>query len=91
MKRLWQLFDALDGIELVVCGGLAAVMLVGGPIWLIADFVARQRYLLAGILGLLWCVCIAVGVRDLRRTRFGWLTGILVVGWLITTMWLGIG
>ena len=86
MKRLWQLFDGLDAIELVVFGGMAAVMLVGGPLWLVADIVAKQCYLLAVVLGLLWCVCIAVGIRELRRKRLGWLTGSLIVGWLMTTL-----
>lgn len=91
MKRLWQLFDGLDAIELVVFGCMAAVMLVGGPLWLIAGFVAKQRYLPAGVLGLLWCICIAVGVRDFRRKRLSWLTGGLSVGWFVTTLWLSMG
>ncbi len=90
MKRLWQLFDGLDAIELVVCGCLAAAMLVGGPIWVVAYFVAKQRYVLAGILGLLWCICVAVGVRDFRRKKLSWPTASLMVGWFITTLWVGI-
>ncbi|MCF7787590.1 MAG: hypothetical protein K9N47_15780 [Prosthecobacter sp.] len=88
MKRLWQLFDGLDAIELVVFGCMAAVMLVGGPLWLVADFVTKQRYLPAGVLGLLWVICIVVGVRDFRRKRLSWLTGGLSVGWFVTTLWL---
>lgn len=91
MKRLGQLFDGLDAIELVVFGGMAAVMFVGGPLWLVADFVAKQLYFLAVILGLLWCICIAVGVRDFRRKRFSWLTGGLFVGWFIATLLLSMG
>ncbi|WP_395744648.1 hypothetical protein [Prosthecobacter sp.] len=87
MKWLWRLFDGLDAIELVVCGLLAAAMLVGGPIWLVADFVTQQRYFAAVVLGLLWCVCIAVGVRDLRRKRFRWVTGGLIAGWFVMTLW----
>lgn len=88
MKRLWQLFDGLDAIELVVYGCLAVAMLVGGPLWLVAYFVDKQRYLLAGGLGLLWCVCIVAGVRDLRRKRCNWLTGSIIAGWFMTTLWL---
>jgi predicted tellurium resistance membrane protein TerC len=91
MKRLGQLLDGLDAIELFVFGGMAAVMLIGGPLWLVADFVAKQRYLAAGVLGLLWIICIAVGVRDFRRKRFSWLTGGLFVGWFIATLLLSMG
>jgi len=45
---MWQLFDGLDAIEPVVFGCMAAVLLVGGPLWLVADFVAKQLYLPAG-------------------------------------------
>ncbi|WP_395738605.1 hypothetical protein [Prosthecobacter sp.] len=91
MKWLWRLLDGLDAIELVFYGCLAAAMFVGGPIWLVACFVVKQRYLPAVVLGLLGCVCIAIGVRDLRRKRFSWLTGGLAAGWFVTTLWISLG
>ena len=89
MKRLWELFDWLDGIELVVCGVVAAVLLVAGPIYLAVRFIAAHHYLPALGLSLLWCGCIAACIRDLRRKSFSWLTGGLAAIWFVTTLWVG--
>ena len=91
MKRLWQLFDWLDGIEFAVCGIIAAALLVGGPVYLFVRFVAAHHYVQAVCLGLLWCVCLAAGIRDVRRKRFSWITGILVAAWFVATLWVGMG
>jgi len=87
MKRLWELFDWLNGIEFAVCGVVAATLLIGGPAYLIVRFVAAQHYLPAMGFGLLWCACLIACIRDLRRRRFTWLTGGLVVLWFATTLW----
>jgi len=89
--RVLNLFDWLDGIELVIVAGVAALLVVLGPLLVVYRFVFARHYVVASALMLVWSVCIAACVRDLRRQAFTWVSAIAVGVWGVTTVILGFG
>ena len=90
MFRLRQVFDWLDGIEVAVCAFIAALLLVIGPLFVLARFILRHHYLPAAMVGLLWCGCVVACIRDLRRRSMSWVTGGLLVAWVVLTLVVGL-
>ena len=89
MFRPRQVFDWLDGIEVTVCAFIAALLLVIGPLFVLAQFILRHHYLPAAMLGLLWCGCVVACICDLRRRSISWVTGGLLVAWVVLTLVVG--
>ena len=90
MYRLRQVFDWLDGIEVAVCAFIAALLLVIGPLFVLARLIFRHHYLPAAMVGLLWGGCVVACIRDLRRRSMRWVTCGLLVAWVVLTLVAGL-
>jgi len=84
-----KIFDWLDGIEVAIVGIVAAGLLVPGPLFITYRFALAHRHGAALLTGALWLCCVAACVRDFRRQRLSWVSGGIVVLWLVTTLVLG--
>lgn len=83
-----KIFDWLDGVEVTVVAIVAALLLVLGPLFITYRFALAHRYAAVLITGALWLCCVAAFVRDFRRQRLSWVSGVLTL-WLVTTLMLG--
>jgi hypothetical protein len=89
LNFLGRTYDVLDAVVLAACGFLAAVLLVGGPLFLTYSFFSEQRYLAAFLSAAIWLGFAVAGVRDLWRRRFSWASGSLLVLWFAIVLTLG--
>ena len=90
LERIRHAFEWLDGVEVVVVGIIAAVLIVVGPVYWIIRFSFAKHYVPAVLVGLLWLSCLAAFVRDVRRQRFSWITVGLVAIWIIAMLLVGL-
>ena len=88
-KSISRFFDRLDGLEVAVFALLAGVLLIVSPLWLTWRYAHTQRYGAAFFCFLLWASGVAACVRDLRQSRFSWVSGALLVLWFGLTLTLG--
>ncbi len=90
MGRIRQVLDWLDGIEIAVCAVIATLLLVVGPLFMIAQFLLRHRYFPAAMVGLLWCGCVVMCIRHFRRRSLSWVTAGLLVVWVVLILVVGL-
>ena len=84
-----KLFDWLDNVEVAVIAIIAAVLLILGPLFITYRFALAHRHAAALLTGALWVCCVAACVRDFRRQRLSWVSGAVLILWLVTTLVLG--
>lgn len=78
--------DWLDELEFWLLALLAGLLLIASPLWVAWRFAHVQRYAEAIFCLLLWGSCSVAFVRDLRQSRFSWVTGFLLGLWFILTL-----
>lgn len=86
VKTLAGLFRGLDSIEGVVVMLLAAVLIVGLPVVRVIKLFKVGNSLGSILVGCLWAGTIAYVVRDILRGKFGAVSWIVIVLWLLTSI-----
>ena len=84
-----KIFDWLDNIEVTIVAIIAALLLLVGPIFIVYRFALANRNGAAVLTGVLWLCCVAACIRDFRRQRLSWISGGVLVVWIVTTVVLG--
>ena len=86
MHKLGRGSEWMDALEFAIPAILAAVVVVVGPIALVAHFLRAHDYGPAVASTGLWVFAVVCCLRDLRRHKFSVLTGILLASWFVATI-----
>ena len=85
-NKLARLSNRIDAIEFAMPAIFAIVLLVAGPLLAASYFISTHHYLAALVIAGSWFLIAIALIRDLRRGRFGWISGASVCIWLIATV-----
>src|SRR5436190_5589127 len=88
--KMMKIFDWLDNVEVALVATVASLLLLLGPLFITYRFALAHRPVAAALSGALWLCCAAFCVRDVRRRRMSWVSGGVLILWLLTTLLLGL-
>ncbi len=72
--------------EAVIIAVFAALLLILGPPVAAFCFLRAHHYVPAMVTSGVWVLAMIACVRDIRRERFGWVSGALCCVWFVTTV-----
>ena len=88
--RITTDFDWFGDFELVIAAFAVAALFLLGPIILVIYLTNHNQGLVAIVIGVFWLASVLQGVRDFRKRKFSWPTGVLTILWLVSTVILAI-
>jgi len=90
MRRILDKFGRLlahvDDLELLIPAVIAAALLIIGPLVATCYWLRSGHHLAAIISACLWILTVATGIRDFRRGRFGAVSLVVGMIWLLATL-----
>jgi len=79
-----------EGAEVLIGVIAASALMLVVPLLLVAAYIRAGDYVLAALVALVFIAAAANCVRDLRRKRLGWVSGVLLAVWVMAAVFLGV-